>query len=326
MLGERRRAADDILSAPADLPRRETPPAQGRRRDRSGRIATVSVTSRAACLLVVLFKVGGISRWMTNRTSGLSMPMPNAFVAAMTCRVPAMKLACTASRWCLGADHGSSPRQCPIARNQDGSFLRFMRCSGVDDAGTLHQIAQRFRQDPSGAVRRTNAGGPSCADALLRPSALQRKDSVGQCRAQPRSDLHRESLVISRRTHSVAVAVSARIVGRPSCSIAVAEVQHTQPGSCVPTRRCCGPRRRRTVRRAHAEARRQSGVFEPLGSTEKKLCLARRRPGERQRIVLRVRLRALQRCRADAVLGKRAELVAHERSKGETTSVSPGST
>ena len=51
---------------------------------RSSRLRRVAIAAGAAGLLVIGLDALGRSRWATKRTSGLSMPMPNAMVATIT--------------------------------------------------------------------------------------------------------------------------------------------------------------------------------------------------------------------------------------------------
>ena len=55
----------------------------------------LAVAPGAARLLKKVFERAGMSAWTTRRTSGLSMPMPKALVAAIARNSPPMKRRCT---------------------------------------------------------------------------------------------------------------------------------------------------------------------------------------------------------------------------------------
>ena len=137
----------------------------------------------------------GRSRCATNRTSGLSMPMPNAIVATMISESSTRN-----RRWCSRARLGRQAgvirqRGEPLLHEPLGDALRLVARQAVDDARLAAMVA----------------AGTRAAAAARRSSPARRSGcSAGRsCSTNTRGASSSSRATISARVGSVAVAVSA---------------------------------------------------------------------------------------------------------------------
>ena len=153
-------------------------------------------------------RTSGRSRWATNRTSGLSMPMPNAIVATMIMPSSRRK-----RDWFARADARVEPgvvrqRRDALRGEELGGLLHRLAGEAVDDAGVAgvlgaDQLEQLLRGSSFGAMRYWMLG---------------RSKLATKCRA--RRSQARAGSAISAWVAAVAVAVSAMrgTSGQRSCS------------------------------------------------------------------------------------------------------------